>query len=242
MLQTRVNRSTALDPHTQPPQEPVLNNLPWVIAAFAIVMIGLELVFQIGGVNALAGQTGIGWRITGIQWFGLHDQVVDLMVAQRDFDPAFLTRFVTFSFVHGHWMDTLFAAALTLAIGKFVGEVFTNFGLFLLFALSAAFGAVCYFYVVDGGGWLISGFPGAYGLIGGYTYLNWVMLDFQGQNRLKAFGLIGILLLYQLIFGALFGTDTRWVAHIAAFVFGLGVSPLLAPGGLRMLRHALRRN
>ena len=55
----------------------------------------------------------------------------------------------------------------------------------------------------------------------------WLTLERIGDNQFKAFQLIGIMLVYSMVFGS---TPT-WIAEVSSFLIGLFIAPLLAPGG-----------
>jgi rhomboid protease GluP len=46
----------------------------------------------------------------------------------------------------------------------------------------------------------------------------------------------------QLLFGMLFGSNFTWIADLAAFFAGFGISFFVAPGGLRRILAAIRRD
>jgi len=104
----------------------------------------------------------------------------------------------------------------------------------------SVFGAVVFGLVYPDGPGLIGGFPGVYGLIGGFTCLIWLYLNATGQNQLQAFTMIGILMALQLVFGALYGANPMWVADLAGFVAGFALSFVLLPGAMGQLRKKLR--
>ena len=60
---------------------------------------------------------------------------------------------------------------------------------------------------------------------------------------MRAFTLIGMLLLFQLVFGMVFGgTGYGWIAEIAGFAVGFGLSFLLVDGGVaRAIRQIRQR-
>ena len=78
-------------------------------------------------------------------------------------------------------------------------------------------------------------------MIGAYTYLMWLALERLGDNQLKAFQLIGILLGLMLVYSMIFGSSPTWIAEVAGFVVGLAIAPLLAPGGWSAFLIRLRR-
>jgi membrane associated rhomboid family serine protease len=142
-----------------------------------------------------------------------------------------IKRFITYPFVHGNFTQTLFGAALLLALGKFVGDVFSAAGVVTVFVVSAVGGAFVFGAVVASNPALIGAYTPVYGLIGAFTYLMWLRLGTLGENRLRAFRLIGFLMAIQLLFGLLFGGSPIWIAEVAGFAFGFAVSLLVAPGG-----------
>lgn len=53
----------------------------------------------------------------------------------------------------------------------------------------------------------------------------WLALERIGDNQFKAFQLIGIMLVYSMVFGS---TPTL-IAEVSSFLIGLFIAPLLAP-------------
>ena len=88
---------------------------------------------------------------------------------------------------------------------------------------------------------LIGAYPPVYGLIGAFTFLLWVGLAAQGANKLRAFSMIGFLLGVQLLFGVLFGGGWEWLADIAGFAAGFGLSFVVSPGGWARVVAGLRQ-
>ena len=147
---------------------------------------------------------------------------------------------MTYGFVHASFTQALFAAALLLALGKFVGDVFRATSVLIIVFGSLIFGAVIFGAFVGGTYPLLGIFPAVYGLIGAYTYVIWLRLGETGQNQLQAFRLIGFLLGLQLVFGLIFGSSPVWIAELAGFAFGFGASTVVAPGGWTALLEKLR--
>ena len=59
---------------------------------------------------------------------------------------------------------------------------------------------------------------------------------------MRAFTLIGMLLLFQLVFGILFQDGSlTWIAEVAGFISGFLLSFLLIPGGMERIRQQLRQ-
>ena len=151
-------------------------------------------------------------------------------------------RFVTYPFVHGSFTQALFGGAMVLALGKFVGEVFSGWALLVLFVVSCVTGALVYGVVSPREAYLYGAFPGVYGLIGGFTYLMWLKLGQMGERQYRAFTLIGFLLVIQLVFGLLFGGNGWWIADLGGFGAGFLISFVLSPGGFAKLRARIRHD
>ncbi|RYH04592.1 rhomboid family intramembrane serine protease [Salipiger sp. IMCC34102] len=219
----------------------VINALPPVVTALCLIAVAVELVLSAGQAGLVGGPTAIGWRLSAIQDYAISPAVVDYVLGRGDLAPDLLKRFVTYPFVSASFTQALFGAALLLALGKFVGEVFHPLATGAVFVGSGIFGALAFGLVAQGSQPLIGLFPPVYGLIGAFTYILWGRLGASGQNQLAAFRLIGFLLALQLVFGVLFGGGLTWVAELAAFSFGFALSIVVAPGGWRALLGRLRQ-
>ena len=149
-------------------------------------------------------------------------------------------RFVTYAFIHGSFMHSLWTCVLLLALGKFVGEAYRPVPFLTLFFGSVAGGALVYGLVVTRNYPLLGAYPGVYGLIGAYTYMMWLTLGRMGENQFRAFTLIGILMGLTLVYSMLFGSSPWWIAEFSGFVIGLFLAPLVAPGGWRAFVRRLR--
>ncbi len=225
-----------------PPAQPPVNPLPPVVLLLFAAIALPEVVFLLGTQGVVGGPDAVGWRLTAIETYGFSGDLFDWMRANGRWIPEHLMRFVTYAFVHGTFTSTIFAAVLMLALGKLVGEAMGQVAVLVLFLGGSVFGAFVYALLLDDPTWLVGGFPAVYGLIGGYSFLMWQRLAETGEQQLKAFSLIAVLLGIQLIFGVFFGPSTLWVADLAGFAFGFVASVLLVPGGLARVLHHMRRD
>ncbi|KJZ20813.1 rhomboid family intramembrane serine protease [Loktanella sp. S4079] len=212
------------------PESPI-NAIPPVIIALTLVIVGVECVLQLAGVGLIGGDRGIGWRVGSIQQYGFSGAVLDRIWVNGDYSFDMLKRFLTYPFINGNLTQAAFCAALTLALGKFTAEFYGGVKIFALYVATAIAGALVFGMLAPNNYPLIGGFPSVYGLIGAYTYALWLNLGAMGQNQLKAFQLIAVLLGIQLVFGLLFETGYSWIAELTGFVVGFAFSLLLAPGG-----------
>lgn len=225
------------DPNTNPNVSPV-NPMPPVVVALFLVILGVECVFALGGEGLIGGPEAIGWRLAAIQKYAFSGPIFEWMVENNRWSVEHLMRFVTYPFISTSFTHALLVGVILLAMGKMVGEAFGGIATLVIFVVSGAFGALAYAVLLDDSVPLIGGFPPVYGLIGGFTYLLWRKLSSIGAGQLRAFQLIGFLMGIQLVFGLLFDSNNDWVADLAGFAAGFGLSFFLAPGSwARMLRR-----
>ena len=226
------------NPYTQSP----VNPLPPVVMLLVLAMVLAEAAFSLGARGLVGGQAGVGWRSLAIQDYGFSNRAFVWMLENGTFRMDYAIRIVTFPFVHGSFTQTIFAAVLTLALGKFVGERLNQMAVLVLFFVSSSLGAIVYALILPEGPGIIGAFPGVYGLIGGFTCLLWLYLGQVGETQARAFTLIALLLGVQLVFGLLFGAGPMWIAELAAFAIGFCLSFLLVPGGWARLREKIRHH
>ena len=218
-----------------------INPLPPVVAALFIIMIGIEVVFALGARGIIGDMNALGWRVAAVETYGFNGQILDWMLINGIYPVEHLIRFMSFLFLHASFTHAIFVGIMVLALGKMVGEVFSQVATLAIFLLSGVFGAAVYGYVLNDPHWLIGGFPGVYGLIGAFTFLQWLHLRVLGKSQRRAFSLIGVLMGIQLVFGVLFGGANDWLADAAGFAAGFGLSFVVCPGGWRKIQDLLRR-
>lgn len=223
------------------PEESPFNAVPFVPLVLVIVITGIELAFTAAANGWVGGAQGIGWRSAAFQDYAFAPAVITEIFDRGRGSFDLWKRFVTYPFVHVSFTHTLWACVLLLALGKFVGEVFRPVAFVILFAVTSVLGAAIYGVVSWQNAALVGAYPGIYGLIGAYTYLMWLTLGRMGENQLKAFQLIGILLGLILVYSMLFGSTPTWIAEVSGFVVGLFVAPVLAPGGWRAFLNRIRQ-
>lgn len=224
------------------PMNPVAPVVILLVVAIALVE-GWVMLAKSGLTGG--GQGVVGLRLQLVQDWGFSPLIWDQVVGLGDRSLAMVRRFVTYAFVHGSFTHALFGGALLLALGKFVGDVFRWWAVLAVFFAGLLAGAVAFGVLIDGQRWLFGCYPGVYALIGAFSYILWLRLGRKGENRLRAFRLIGLLLIVQLAFAVLGpviggGFDPGFVADLAGFVAGFAVSTLVSPGGLVALRRRMQ--
>jgi len=217
------------------------NSIPPVIVILTVAIVGIELVFQAGAAGLAGGPEGVGWRSQMADMFGFSDAYFEWMRRNATFPLDGLWRFITYPFVHYEAMHAIFGAVLLLAMGKFVAERFSTLAVLAIFFGSAALAALGYSLSVDQNGVLIGVYPPVYGLIGAYTWVLLTAYEQAGENRLKAFQLIGILVALQFIFNLIGGGGQDWVADLYGFATGFALSVILSPGGIGRALERLRQ-
>lgn len=227
---------------SQDPQPPAVNPLPPVVAALFLILMGIEAVFQLGARGILGGAQAVGWRAQSLQDFGFFVAVFDWMVQTGRWPIEHVIRFVSYPFVHASFTSALFAGVILLAMGKMVAEIFGSVATLLIFLVAAVVGALAFALIAGEDGILIGAFPPVYGLIGAFTYLLRNALAQVGANQARAFTLIAVLMGIQLFFGLIFGPQPEWIADLAGFAAGYGLSFFVAPGGWAKIRSRLRRD
>ncbi|MCA8869762.1 MAG: rhomboid family intramembrane serine protease [Rhodobacteraceae bacterium] len=220
------------------------NAIPPVVVAVALAIIGVELLMQAAEAGFIGGPQGIAWRLEAITVYGVFDSVFNWMIETWRVPPEHLLRFVSYSFLHAGFTHAAFAVVMLLAIGKMVAEAFSSLAFLAIYFLSTIVGALAYVLLLNSSQPLIGAFPAVYGMIGALSYMLWIRARFEGSNQLRAFSLILALMGIQLFFKLVFGGADDWVADIAGFLTGFGLSFFLAPqGGARIVNivNRLRR-
>ena len=230
-----------MQPESSDKFESPFNVLPPVVIALTLLIIVIEVIFQLANAGIVGGPRGVGWRIAAIEEFGFSSVVLDRVLVNGDYSFDMLKRFVTYPFVNVQLTQVAFCAALTLALGKFTAEFYGGMKVLVIYLVTSVLGAVAFGLMVEGRFPLVGGFTPVYGLIGAYTYTLWLRLGQAGENQIKAFRLIGFLLGLQLLFGLLFGPGNQWIAELAGFSAGFMVSIVLAPGGWATMLARLRQ-
>ena len=222
-------------------EENPVNPLPAIVVALALIIVGIELVFVAGNNGYIGGPLAAGWRVMMIENWGFRETLFDWMVQTGKFPTRDMVRFVTYPFFHINFMQLIFVLVFLLAFGKVVGERLSPLAVLAVFFTASIVGALAFWLVWDTPRALFGGMPAVYGLLGAYTYISWRDLIATGGNPLYAFRIIAILMMLQLIFGLYSGVDKTWVAEIAGFCAGFGLSVFVTPGGWSMVLAALRK-
>lgn len=228
--------------HNAPP----LNPIPPVVWLMVLPVVAVELIFGAGARGLAGGAEAIGWRLQAVRDWGFFVPGFDWMVENRQMPADLAVRFVSHAFVHANFTHALFAAVFLLALGKFVAEVFRPLAVLAVFLGGIVAGALAYGLLLSTNQPLLGAYSGAYGLIGAFTFILWTRLGQVHEDRARAFLFIGFLMGLQLLFNLinlilLGGVSWHFVADLAGFAAGFGLSFLVAPGGWAALLRRLRQ-
>ena len=204
-----------------------------------------ELAFSLGEAGLVGGPQAIGWRLEALNSYAFSGQAFDFMVENGVILWEHMLRFVSYPFVSGTFTSTLIGGVVVLAMGKLVGEALGGWAVWLLFMLCSIVGALV-MGLLTSQSWLAGAYPGAYGLIGTFTFLYWQKQVATGGAPSQAFLLIGVLMGLQLVFAALSGVagqspSYRWVAELTGALTGFGLTAFVVPGGMARLLATLRQ-
>lgn len=213
--------------HNAPPLHP----LPGVVWLLALPIALIEIALSLGSYGLVGGPAAVGWRLQAMQDFAFSTPIFQWMLANSYFPPQHLLRFVSYVFIHAGPTHAIFVVVFILALGKYVSEVFRPWAVALIFFASAIIGALAYGLLSFSQAPLIGGYPAVYGLIGAFSFILWVKLGANGGNRMGAFTLIAFFLGAQMLFSLIFGGNREWVADLAGFLTGFGLSFVVCPGG-----------
>lgn len=218
-----------------------VNPLPTSVIVLALALVVPEIIFQVGENGLFGGPGAIGWRAAAVERFAFFPEYLDWAVDTGRWPVEILVRLVAYPFVHISFLSTVFALVFVLALGKMVGEAISGATVLVVFLGSSVLAALLYWVLLNDPYPLLGGFPGAYGLIGAYTFLYWLRQVATGGPQSQAFQLIAFLMGIQLLFGLIFDTGNDWVADLAGFVSGFVLSFLMVPGGVARLIAWIRQ-
>ena len=219
---------------------PPFNPLPWSVTLLAVVIFGIELVFTAAGAGLIGGPEATGWRLAALERFGFLEPLMGWMIENHVLRWDYVSRLLTYPFFHGTFTHAMFVTVFVLALGKLVGEVLAGWSVLLIFMGASVAGALAYWLAWDTAVVLFGGYPGAYGLVGAFTFILWAGLA-GNATGLQAFTLIAFLAGIQLVFALIVGGGYDWVADIAGFGAGFGLAFLVSPGGWAAVKRRVRR-
>lgn len=222
----------------------IFNPISPVVVIITVVIIGVELILQLGENGIIGGSQGATWRTQLLRDFAFHDAVFEHIKQNRVLEPATIWPFFTYPFLHLGIGHVAIGAAIFLSMGKTISEAFSSFAVVVLFISCNFLGAVAFGLFSSQAFPLVGAYPAVYGFISAYTWIEYNRLKSAGKNTFPAFRLILMLLVIRVILGVFFGLRNSWVADLSGLITGFLLSFVLAAEGRVLLRKwisALRR-
>jgi membrane associated rhomboid family serine protease len=222
-------------------REQPFNPVSPVVVVLVVAMVAVELLFQAAEHRLIGGPLAEGWRVEMMRFFGFHKAVFDHILQGGKVEPKVIWPFLSYLFVSRSFMHMLIAAALILAMGKMIADMFSSLAVLVLFVACGLAGALAFGLMSKAGGFpLIGAYPVFYGFVGTFTWIQIFELRKQGKNILPAFSAIGSLIVLRLGFMLYAGPANDWAADLAGLITGFLLAYILAPDGKDRIRGWVR--
>ena len=218
---------------------PAVNPLPPVVIILFLIIVVCEI-YVAGAEASLWGDFDA--RINLIRQFAFMPEEFGRALSSGLLVPELFWRMITYPFLHGSLMQSIFASVFILAMGKFVGEILGNIAIIAIFFASAIFAALGFSLFTSSSFPLFGGFPAAYGLIGAFTFVLFSRTKGLLSQQLMAFRLLGVLLLINIGFSLLQDGPPLWVAELSGAATGFISAAIIHPGGIRFMINRFRRS
>jgi membrane associated rhomboid family serine protease len=226
-------------------RESPFNRIPALVLVLVLAVLGIELVLSAASNGLIGGPEGVGWRLRAYQDYAFSTRVWNWMIDNRQFPTEHLMRLVTYPFLHPRFFDALLAGAFLLALGKGVSDALTPWAVAVIFVGASIAGAVAYGTFVDTEVALSSAYTPCFGLVGAITYVRWLNLHTAGASQIMAFRLIGVFMLFRLVWGVVnlimgYPQDMQWVAELTGFATGFLLTFAFEPKGWHLILAKFR--
>lgn len=226
------NQDTPADTQT------VVNALPWSVTVFVIPMILVEIYIQ-GAEASLWGSFSA--RFDMIRMIGFMPDAFETAYSSARWVPEVYMRMLTFIFIQPNFLSAIFGVVMLLAIGKFVGETLGNAACLVLILAGAVSGTLLHTYVLGSSAPLIGVFTVVYCLLGAFTWVLYLRANGDFRLRLRAFRLVTILFIINIVFMLINGLNQFWITEFASMFLGFGIAIAMGSSGLRNLLQRIRR-
>jgi membrane associated rhomboid family serine protease len=214
----------------------LLNPLPWAIWLLTLTIAGVELVLWAAEHGLVNWSGSMAWRVQAITRFGISPALQHWMVETGQMPAEQLARYLAFGLIHQGPAQAALVVVISAALGKHCAEALGSTRLLLCLALAQATGGFAFGLGAAPDAWLIGGYPLIFALAGSYGWLVWYAAE-SAPARLRAIGLVAVLILGRLLLAALVGGGLDWIADLTACLAGAVLTALLRPG----LRARLRQ-
>jgi rhomboid protease GluP len=220
------------------------------ISPFLLLIAGaaalIEIVLMLAENDMIGGPNAHNWRTLLIQNYGFYDPIFE-QFRETGFslfftNPQFALTFIAYPFVSYNLPGTLVGVVIFLAVGRAVSIRFSIWAALVIFAVGIISGALAYGFVSSSGLRLLGMFQPCCALIGAYSWTEYRYRQISGAPIWPAFRILFFLAILNMVQYLFFQPTDFWVAELAAFLAGFGLSYLLAPGAARRIVARLRGN
>lgn len=215
----------------------MLNPLPLAVWLLTLAIAGVELVLWAGAHGLVNWPGSQGWRAQALALAGVNPELQQWMVTTHQAPIEHLARYLGFGFVHMGPLQAALVVVITAALGKVCAERIGSLRLLLVLAVAQAAGGFAFGMVAAPEAWLIGGYPLIFALAGCYAGLIWHS-ETEQATRIKALGLVAVLIAGRLALAALVGGGMDWAADLVACLAGYALGRGFRPGLLARLRRA----
>ncbi len=220
----------------QPNTTAIFNPTSWVVIILTLMIVGVEVILQLGERGIIGGVQGATWRIYLLRNFAFHDAVFEHILQNRRVEAATLWPFFTYPFLHLGIGHMAVAATIFLAMGKTISEKFSNMAVVVLFVSCSIVGALVFGVFSNQAFPLVGSYPAVYGFISAYTWIEYTRLKALNESTWPAFRLIALLLLIRGVFALFYGVPNSWTADFSGLITGFLLSFVLAPDGRERIK------
>lgn len=195
----------------------------------ALIFIAFELAFQMGDAGVLFGD---GLRLEVYRVGAFWDLYFE---GWRDGQPVpveFWTSFVTHGLLHGSMVHLVMNGVIFLSLGGMLANVLGTARFLLLFALTAAAGALVFALIADTRGPLVGASGAIFGFFGILKAWECRYLLQHGGSWRRFWGtILGLVAINVVLFYFLpGGGQLAWEAHLGGFIAGFALGPVLGRG------------
>ncbi len=118
------------------------HQLPPVVVALAVVIGGVEVMFQLAALGLIGGAQGVGWRLAAMRDYAVLDAIATAMWNNQVILWDHMLRLIAYSLIHVGGFHAVMVVVFVLALGNYVGRVFAPLAVLAVFFGSAILGAL----------------------------------------------------------------------------------------------------
>ena len=197
-------------------REPFFNNVPPGVLAVGGLLVVIEIVLQI---------LGLEWRSAAFLLFAFFP--IEFSTPYKElFFGQNLVMFFSYAVLHGNFFHMIINVAILFALGKQIEGQVGSINFILIFVSTARAGAVAYQFLASGNPSPMVGASG--GVFGFFGFLKGIELFFRIKNRLTilpvlnlVFGLVVLHIILVLLHPTIIPFQIGWHGHLGGFTFGI---------------------